>query len=480
MAEANTSNHDDISSENQQKLTELQQIVGKDVEECKSLLLKHSWNMEAAVHSVFSEQEGIASVWDNISESAQQRQQQSPSLRPPQSSSSTSTRISRPYHVGRTVQMNNARQSWATWLLNAPYNILHFGLSFAYYSASQFVLFIVRIVWPTFGRTPTDPVEDVTKFKENFEEEYGSTHPTFYLGSYGQVLADAKKELRFLLVYLHAPHHQSTPEFCRNVLSNENFREYTINRRLLFWGCDISTNEGHRVSRAMRETTYPFLAVVCLREGRMTVVWRIEGCLDLDRLIAVCEQVFNDNEAALVAAQAERNERNFSRSLREEQDQDFLKSLEEDKKKSALKKEKEDAIKEVERVKKEKEDERLRKLEELANRRQVCRTKFESLVEPSQGDEGVVKLRIRLSNGENMQRFFMKSDTLQLLYDYVLSNDASPSEFQLRTSFPRNVYPLDETNCERTLESIGIKTSTQFLVEDLTEESSGDEEEDDE
>ena len=34
---------------------------------------------------------------------------------------------------------------------------------------------------------PTDPVEDVTKFKEDFEEQYGSTHPTFYLGSYGQV-----------------------------------------------------------------------------------------------------------------------------------------------------------------------------------------------------------------------------------------------------------------------------------------------------
>ena len=30
------------------------------------------------------------------------------------------------------------------------------------------------------------------------------------------------------------------------------------------------------------------------------------GCMELDPLIAVCEQVFHDNEASLVAAQAER------------------------------------------------------------------------------------------------------------------------------------------------------------------------------
>ena len=31
------------------------------------------------------------------------------------------------------------------------------------------------------------------------------------------------------------------------------------------------------VSRAVRESTYPFLAVISLRDNRMTIVWRIEG-----------------------------------------------------------------------------------------------------------------------------------------------------------------------------------------------------------
>lgn len=35
------------------------------------------------------------------------------------------------------------------------------------------------------------------------------------------------------------------------------------------------------VSRALRETTYPFLALICLRENRMNVVGRMEGKLSL-------------------------------------------------------------------------------------------------------------------------------------------------------------------------------------------------------
>jgi len=36
------------------------------------------------------------------------------------------------------------------------------------------------------------------------------------------------------------------------------------------------------------------------------------------------------------------------------------------------------------------------------------------MVEPSREDGDVVKLRIKLSNGENLQRFFFKSDTLEV------------------------------------------------------------------
>ena len=56
----------------------------------------------------------------------------------------------------------------------------------------------------------------------------------------------------------------------------------------------------------MRETTYPFLAIVCLRDNRMTIVWRIEGPMGVDELIAVCAQVIDENEPTLIAARTER------------------------------------------------------------------------------------------------------------------------------------------------------------------------------
>ena len=33
----------------------------------------------------------------------------------------------------------------------------------------------------------TDPVGDVTRFIRNFNDKYGTEHPTFYQGSYSQV-----------------------------------------------------------------------------------------------------------------------------------------------------------------------------------------------------------------------------------------------------------------------------------------------------
>ena len=43
---------------------------------------------------------------------------------------------------------------------------------------------------------------------------------------------------------------------------------------VLFWGCSVNSPEGYRVSQALRESTYPFLAVIVLRQNRMMVVGR--------------------------------------------------------------------------------------------------------------------------------------------------------------------------------------------------------------
>lgn len=60
------------------------------------------------------------------------------------------------------------------------------------------------------------------------------------------------------------------------------------------------------MSQALRENTYPFLAVIVLREHRMTVVGRLEGLMQPDTLIQRLQQIMADNEAALISARLER------------------------------------------------------------------------------------------------------------------------------------------------------------------------------
>lgn len=53
----------------------------------------------------------------------------------------------------------------------------------------------------------------------------------------------------------------------------EGFRDI-IRENMLFWACSVSLPEGYRASQALRENTYPFLALIVLKNNRMTIVAR--------------------------------------------------------------------------------------------------------------------------------------------------------------------------------------------------------------
>ena len=43
------------------------------------------------------------------------------------------------------------------------------------------------------------------------------------------------------------------------------------------WAVGVNTEEGVRVSYVLRENTYPFLALIVLKQSRMVVCERVEG-----------------------------------------------------------------------------------------------------------------------------------------------------------------------------------------------------------
>ena len=69
----------------------------------------------------------------------------------------------------------------------------------------------------------------------------------------------------------------------------------------------VNTEEGVRVSYVLRENTYPFLALIVLKQSRMVVCERVEGgVMGVGELVTRLTRAIRDNEGELIV---ERNER---------------------------------------------------------------------------------------------------------------------------------------------------------------------------
>lgn len=76
----------------------------------------------------------------------------------------------------------------------------------------------------------TNPLEDVLDFIHTYDERYSPCHPVFYQGTYSQVLNDAKRELKFLLIYLHNEDAVDTSIFCRLLMNSRTPYLNTLTR----------------------------------------------------------------------------------------------------------------------------------------------------------------------------------------------------------------------------------------------------------
>lgn len=60
------------------------------------------------------------------------------------------------------------------------------------------------------------------------------------------------------------------------------------------------------VSQALRENTYPFLAMIMLKDRRMTVVGRLEGLIQPEDLINQLTFIIDANQTHLMSERLER------------------------------------------------------------------------------------------------------------------------------------------------------------------------------
>ncbi|RTG84850.1 FAS-associated factor 2 [Schistosoma bovis] len=333
-------------------------------------------------------------------------------------------------------------------------------------------------LWSDPRNQVTDPVGDVRNFIQHFKETYGSVNtsfdvdgnsnptesstsdsfPPFFEGTYADAVQEAKQSLRFLIVYLHGDSHEDTHRFCKDILQSEDVLRFLRNsNELLFWGCNIESPEGYRVSRTLREHTYPFIGVIGLTNIPSFLNFVI---LPISFIILRSTPSFN------------RSEREMNAQLRREQDLAYEASLAEDRAKVAAREaqQRSAALVAEQLAKDAKRKEDLKKAH--INRKRIWQSR---LPPPPKFEEGsTVQLSFKMPRGSRVSRVFNLNDSIkvifsdfftkyfildhtvssyssvhsitliflfQLLYYFVLSQDDSPTEFEVQSNFPKRIIP---------------------------------------
>lgn len=454
----------DLTPEEMDKLVQLQDMTHiDDILVCRALLESKGWDLEATAR----EHLGLPL------RTPREEDPHRPVHAPEEAPNARVVRMSANRAGGNQVSILSTFLDWGVYLVTFPVTFplrLTLTVLQSFYGALSGLLGWRAIEGrdqreANRRRGQGNPLEDVRQFGRDFEAKFGRTHPQLFSGSYSQALEEAKKELRFLVVYLHSPDHEETETFCSRTLVSQTLIEFLENNNIIFWGCSVNSGEGYRVSQALRESTYPFLAVIVLRQNRMMIVGRVEGAIDPDPLVERLEAIVRDNEAFIVAARMEREERTINQNIREEQDAAFQETLRQDQEKERKKKEAE------ERKRMEEEEERRREKEERDKKERIRQMKIDLVTEipeePEVDHPEVVKMLIKLPGGQRLERRFLKSQSLKYLYLFVFCHPDSPDEFDITTNFPKKVLECKPELNPPSFEEAGLGQSTMLFVNDL-------------
>nr|CAH8827519.1 unnamed protein product [Trichobilharzia regenti] len=480
MSDDDTTDGPHVLSESEaQDVQHLQEIAGGiGYVDALKLLEESSWNLERAVHKLMGFEES----------SARHR--------------SNNSRVPSVPHV-ELVPPNQrvlrARDSAHSWLWSTALLLLE-PFRVGYNLFAGIFRFFASFLWSDPRSQVTDPIGDVRKFIQHFKTTYGhantgsnltsaddptvNSYPPFFEGTYADAVQEAKQSLRFLIVYLHADSHEDTHRFCKETLQCEEVLRFLRNSdELLFWGCNIESPEGYRVSRTLREHTYPFMGVIGLTNipisengiysgstTRMALLGRIEGALESSELVGQLNSILNEHQTAIVNARLDRNEREINAQLRREQDLAYEASLAEDRAKVAAREAQQRsaalAAEQLAREAKRKED--------LQNAHQKRKLVWQRRLPPQpKFQEGsTVQLSFKMPQGSRVSRVFNVNDSIKMLYYFVLSQEDSPTEFEIQSNFPKRVLPCqpsEESDIEDYIDNSDHKVDSLEEFEVITD-----------
>lgn len=438
--------NDGLSNDQTEKVLQFQDITGlDDINVCRDILIRHQWDLEVAFQEHLNIREGRPSAYATESRAPQVVNDR---FLQHVFAAQRSPGVPIPSGIGGMIGF-----------------VVNYVFNFCYSTLSSIVTTFLSL-FKDRERIVTDPLGDVLNFIQNYNEKFPE-HPVFYQGTYAQALNDAKRELKFLLVYLHSESKTETTSFCRDTLSNAQVIEY-INRRMLFWACDVSSPEGYRVSHSINAKVYPVLVIIALRANKMVIMGRMEGYCNAEELIRRMETVVNDNEVWLNQARSERLERDLTQTLRQQQDEAYQMSLRADQEKQRRKQEERDEVLRVQQaIEAERQAERQR-LESIERLKLELASQVPS--EPEPGASGTISIVFKLPSGLRLERRFHSSNTLRDVHNFIFCHPDAPDSFEVTTNFPKRVLQCEAKDDVVALPSLvdaGLKNREVLFVADL-------------
>lgn len=127
-------------------------------------------------------------------------------------------------------------------LLWSPFSTIHRIFTFI----TTFIPYLARFsLKATPARRQLPPQDTASRFIREFEELYGPDHIAFENRGYSDVTAYVKQNDLYLLVILLSDEHDDTPAFCRDVLCNDQLKEWLHSNDCVVWGGNVADSEAH-------------------------------------------------------------------------------------------------------------------------------------------------------------------------------------------------------------------------------------------
>ncbi|MFT7808877.1 FAS-associated factor 1-like [Arapaima gigas] len=256
---------------------------------------------------------------------------------------------------------------------------------------------------------------------------------------------------KLLAIYLHNDESVLANVFCSQMLCADSIVSY-LSQNFITWAWDV-TKEANKARlltmctrhfgsvvaqtiRTYKTDQFPLLLIVMGKRASNEVLNVIQGNTTVDELmmrLMGATEIFTAQQQEDIRDEDEREAREM---VKREQDEAYRLSLEADRRKREAQEREEAEHLRLEQIRKEQEEER-----------EAIRLSLEQALPPEPEEEGVEpvsKLRIRTPSGEFLERRFLGSCKLQVLFDFVASKGYPQEEFKLLTTFPRrNITQLD-------------------------------------